>query len=219
MDRLPSHLHTSPSEILHPTGGRKPWRRLFIVLTGGVQVQKFDGDDGSLLDSGDSFGFGCDVKELENPRRAVVFCDKTSVLEISSELMQFSLELQKSDYVRFLKSTRLFSNMPMQDGFVEELIPLLQIKKFSSNDVIVRWDTTWTEYSQNTTTDALFKNSVESHDTKVRGKSITDTLLADPATILSMMTREEEPRLSWREIRRIRDDELPDRTTKEAGAS
>ena len=464
MDRLPSHLHTSPSDILHPTGGRKPWGRLFIVLTGGVQVQKFDGDDGSLLDSGESFGLGCDVKELENPRRAVVFCDKTSVLEISSELMQFSLELQKSDYVRFLKSTRLFSKMPMQDGFVEELIPLLQIKRFSSNDVIVRqgegpsdlfillsgsvrvvqevvvpyqmakhgytrtpgetmlpvseaavktlahakqgrfavkkraektassartmfskttghatqneseyqqkltqeatkeilssngifvstmsrvapkkprsppksphsgvksplqarqrdpvvaanshrskekhghtsdadmrslvvelrhlwrgayfgelsivnkvpksasviamtpvqvmvlskiefyrhfdedkilhlksqiaeneyaldentvgtclrWDTTWTEYSQNTTTDALFKNSVESHDTKVQSRRITDTLLADPATISSMMTREEEPRLSWLEIRRIRDDELPDRTTKRSGSS
>ena len=117
--------HDSPSDSIG----------LFIVLSGAVQVVKNVNDQGTLLSTGDVFGHLA-PEELANPISAQVFCDKTDVLEIKPDMLKRAHDMQNLDYKRFLMSTRLFANL--SEAQVAQLVPLLHIKKYRSNEIIVR---------------------------------------------------------------------------------
>jgi len=108
---------------------------LFIVLAGGVQVIRDSSDSGSLLSSGDAFGAGA-LDRLTDPKSAVVFCNDTCVLEISEDIMTRAHAIKMNDYLRFLKSTRLFANTPEEQ--LAQIVPLFQLRKYWSNEVIVK---------------------------------------------------------------------------------
>jgi CRP-like cAMP-binding protein len=108
---------------------------LFIVLAGGVQVIRDSSDSGSLLSSGDAFGAGA-LDRLTDPKSAVVFCNDTCLLEISADIMTRAHAIKMNDYLRFLKSTRLFANTPEEQ--LAQIVPLFQLRKYWSNEVIVK---------------------------------------------------------------------------------
>ena len=132
---LSSEHRSLPANFKLPAA-RKILKKLFIILDGGVQVMSSEEDGGSLLSSGDSFGPSCPVEDLAQPKSAIVFCDQTDVLEISTALMDRVHEMQMEECTNFLKSTRLFANLP--EGVVDQITPLLQMKKYRTNEVIVR---------------------------------------------------------------------------------
>ena len=115
--------------------------KLFVILSGGVQVERedsqvTDGDDARvILESGDCFGALC-AEGLANPKAAATFTDETDVLEIDVALLRRAHEMQVMDHTRFLMSTRLFAETPR--AFVEQLAPLLRLKRYNSNEVIVK---------------------------------------------------------------------------------